>query len=190
MTNVTPRHYPALLAEGERIGFTMGSDTGIGALLRVLIASKPGGNFLELGTGISLTLAYMTEAMDRGSTVLSVDNDPALIQIAERYFGGDERVRLVCADGAAVIGEQSPESYDLIFADTWAGKYNHLGEAIHLLKLGGFYVIDDMDEQPNWPPGHADKAAALRRTLRERGDLALVELGWSTGIILGVRVSK
>jgi len=37
--------------ESEELGFTMGSEPRTGALLRTLAASKPGGRFLELGTG-------------------------------------------------------------------------------------------------------------------------------------------
>jgi hypothetical protein len=29
------------------------------------------------------------------------------------------------------------------------------------MKIGGFYVIDDMIPQPNWPDRHAEKSSAL-----------------------------
>ena len=50
------------------------------------MCSKPGGNFLELGTGIGLSLSWMIEGMDDLSRLISVDNDPQLIEIAHSCY--------------------------------------------------------------------------------------------------------
>ena len=39
------------LSETHALGFNMASEPKVGALLAALAASKPGGRFLELGTG-------------------------------------------------------------------------------------------------------------------------------------------
>jgi len=49
-----------------------------------------------------------------------------------------------------------------VFADALAGKYDGLSEALCVVKAGGFYVIDDMLPQPNWPDGHAPKSIGAR----------------------------
>lgn len=59
----------------------MPSDILIGTMLKSLVASKPGGNFLELGTGIGLSLAWMADGMDDSSQLTSIDNDPSLTKI-------------------------------------------------------------------------------------------------------------
>lgn len=175
-------------AKSAEIGFTMPSDLYIGALLKTLIASKPSGNFLELGTGIGLSLSWMIDGMDNNATLISVDNDPSLIQIANDFFGDDERVNLVLEDGAKWIENYDGPQFDLIFADAWPGKYSHLDEVFSLLKVGGIYVIDDMSEQPNWPKGHAEKAASLIEVLENRKDFHLVKMNWSTGVILMTKI--
>ncbi len=78
-------------------------------------------------------------------------------------------------------------SFDLIFADTWAGKYTHLDEALALLKPGGLYVIDDMLAQPTWPEDHPPKVERLIADLESRSDLVLTKMNWGTGILVVVR---
>ncbi|MGI9530595.1 O-methyltransferase, partial [Lutimonas sp.] len=160
----------------------------IGSLLKTLIASKPNSNLLELGTGIGLTLSWMIEAMTENSKLFSVDNDPELIQIADSFFGKDRRVSLVCDDGSQWIKDYKGDKFDLIFADAWPGKYSDLEETLDLLKTGGFYVIDDMLPQPNWPDGHQELASDLIHILENRDDLQLTKINWSTGIIIASKI--
>lgn len=183
-----PEIHSKIEAKSAEIGFTMPSDLYIGSLLKTLVASKPAGHFLELGTGIGLSLSWMIDGMDQESSLISVDNDPKLIQIAREFFGKDERVDLVLEDGEKWIENYDGSLFDLIFADAWPGKYSHLDEVFALLKMGGIYVIDDMDEQPNWPDGHAEKAASLVEMLEQRDDFHLTKMNWSTGVILMTKI--
>ena len=165
----------------------MPSDLYVGSFLKTLIASKPNGRFLEIGTGIGLSLSWMIEGMDADSKLISVDNDPALISIASSYFGEDDRVELICQDGTEWIKEYSGAKFDLIFADAWPGKYSEIDEVLDLLKVGGFYIIDDMTKQPNWPDGHEDNVITLTAYLEKRNDLQLTKMNWSTGLIMAVK---
>lgn len=183
-----PEIHSLIEKKSSEIGFTMPSDLYIGTLLKTLIASKPGGNFLELGTGIGLSLSWMVDGMDEDSCLTSIDNDPKLITIAREFFGKDSRVELVLEDGAKWIENYEGQLFDLIFADAWPGKYSHLDEVFSLLKVGGIYVIDDMDEQPNWPEGHAEKSKALVEILERRKDFHLTKMNWSTGVILMTKI--
>ena len=112
-----PEIHSKIEAKSAEIGFTMPSDLNIGSLLKTLIASKPSGNFLELGTGIGLSLSWMIDGMDDNSTLTSVDNDPKLIQIAKEFFGDNERVKLILADGANWIENYQGSQFDLIFGN-------------------------------------------------------------------------
>ena len=76
----------------------------------------------------------------------------------------------------------------MIFADAWPGKYSDLDETLALLKVGGMYVIDDMDPQPNWPEGHAEKAEKLVEALEKRTDFNMTKMNWSTGVILMTKI--
>ncbi|SFR83181.1 O-methyltransferase [Maribacter stanieri] len=182
-----PKIHTEITRKSEEIGFTMPSDLYVGSFLKTLIASKPNGRFLEIGTGIGLSLSWMIEGMDADSKLISVDNDPALISIASSYFGDDDRVEVICKDGTDWIKEYSGSKFDLIFADAWPGKYSVIDEVLDLLQVGGFYIIDDMTKQPNWPEGHEDNVIVLTAYLEQREDLQLTKMNWSTGLIMAVK---
>lgn len=184
-----PLIYPIIQEKCAEIGFDMPSDLLVGTLLKTLIGSKPNGNFLELGTGIGLSLAWMVDGMDDTSQIVSIEIEPSLTRIVSDWFGLDPRVTIRCEDGAEWIKNYEGESFDLIFADTWPGKYFDLDETLGLLKIGGFYLIDDMNPQPNWPDGHAEKASALIVKLSTYPKFSFTQLDWSTGIILMTRIS-
>jgi len=182
-----PKIHTEITRKSEEIGFTMPSDLYVGSFLKTLIASKPNGNFLEIGTGIGLSLSWMIEGMDADSKLISIDNDQELISIASSYFGDDDRVEVVCKDGADWIKEYSGAKFDLIFADAWPGKYSEIDEVLNLINVGGFYIIDDMTKQPNWPAGHEDNVIELTAYLEQRKDLQLTKMNWSTGLIMAVK---
>ena len=182
-----PRLYPAIQAKSQEIGFTMPSDIYIGTLLKTLIASKPGSNLLELGTGVGLSLCWMIDGMDETSKLVTIDNNPDLSKIAKNFFETDQRVEIVCVDGAEWLLNYAGEKFDLIFADAWPGKYSQIEEALSLVKIGGFYVIDDMNPQANWPEGHQEKVNRLIEYLEAHKDFVLTKMNWSTGVIVAVR---
>lgn len=182
-----PEAYMAI-DEATRIsGFTMASDILTCSLLRTLAASKPSGKFLELGTGTGLSTSWILDGMDHGSSVISIDNEPEFLEIAQRFLGRDDRLNLVCADGGEWISENRQQKFDYIFADTWHGKYLLLDEVLAMLNKGGLYIIDDMLPQPNWPDGHQEKVINLINYLETRTDLLLTRQVWATGIIIAVK---
>jgi len=182
-----PDIYPELRRKSTEIGFTMPSDIFIGSLLKTLISSKPKANILELGTGIGLSLAWMIAGMDKNAQLITVDNDPKLIAIAKDYFGHDTRVKLVCADGSKWIEEHKELKFDVVFADAWPGKYSEIELILDMIHPGGFYVIDDMIQQPNWPKGHDKNVEQLVSYLDNRNDFSITKMNWSTGVIIAVK---
>ena len=189
--NSIPSRLPPFLSliqdKVVELGFSMPSDLLVGSLLRTLTSSKPGGRFLELGTGLGLSLAWMVDGMDCAATVLSLDNDPVLTQFVRSVFSGDDRVTIAGTDGETWIEGYRGPGFDLIFADTWPGKYNHLAETLGLLNPGGIYVVDDMSPQANWPDGHAERASDLIARLSGNPTLHLTALDWSTGVLIATR---
>lgn len=186
--NVWPATYGAILKATQEAGFPMASDPLTCSLLGTLAASKPAGNFLELGTGTGLATAWILAGMDQHSTLLSMDNDSACLAIAQHYLGEDTRLQLIDTDGSDWIKSAGNQRFNYIFADTWPGKYLHLDETLALLKPGGFYLIDDMLPQPNWPAGHEQKAVDLLAQLEARNDLRISSLHWATGIVIAVKL--
>jgi predicted O-methyltransferase YrrM len=179
-----------LLSIKERtteLQFSMASEPLVGAMLRTLAASKPGGRFLELGTGTGIATAWLLEGMDAASTLISVDNDRAVQQVANDSLGADSRLTLVTSGGLEFLRGQPGGSFDFVFADAMPGKYEGLDSALAVVKAGGFYVIDDMLPQPNWPEGHADKVPALIEQLAARSSFEILPLVWASGVVVAVR---
>ncbi|MER5867579.1 class I SAM-dependent methyltransferase [Kitasatospora sp. NPDC002040] len=182
-----PDTLPALRAAAERAGFTMSCDERTGSLLAVLAAGRPGGRVLELGTGIGEGTAWLLSGMDAGAELVSVELDPALQAVAREQLGADRRVSFVTGDGGAWLAGYEGEPFDLVFADTWPGKFTHLDRALALVAPGGTYLIDDLLPQPNWPDGHQAAVDRLLAELAARADFLTVQLDWSSGLLLAVR---
>jgi predicted O-methyltransferase YrrM len=182
-----PTAYADIQHATKTSGFTMASDVLTCSLLRTLAASKPNAKFLELGTGTGLSTAWILDGMDKDSSLISIDHAPEFLNIAQRFLGNDKRLQLVCTDGGEWLQKNQDQKFDYIFADTWHGKYLLLEETLSMLNRGGFYIIDDMLPQPNWPEGHHQKASNLTAVLKAREDLFLTKQAWATGIILAVK---
>ena len=168
-------------------GFTMSSDIQTCGLLRTLASSKPAGKFLELGTGSGLATSWILDGMDPSSTLTSIDHDESLLGIARSALGGDKRLQLILSDGEEWVMHNKGATFDYIFADTWHGKYLLLDEVLEMVNPGGFYIIDDMIEQPNWPVGHAIKASSLISYLDSRSDFFITKQSWASGIVVAVK---
>ena len=182
-----PEVLRAITADSERLGFTMNSEPRSGALLAALAASKPGGRFLELGTGTGYGTAWLLAGMDPESRLDTVDVDAEVVAVARRHLGGDSRVAFHVADGADYLGKLPPRQFDLIYADALPGKFTHLEEALSGLRAGGIYFVDDLLPQPNWPTDHAPKMPRLIEALERRAEFATVKLHWASGLMLLVR---
>jgi predicted O-methyltransferase YrrM len=182
-----PAALEAILHDTQQLGFKMGSEPQTGALLRTLAATKPGGRFLELGTGTGIGTAWLLSGMDDNSRLDSVEIDSNVSDIARRHLGKDPRVTFHSADGIAFLKKIPDPRYDLVYADTWPGKFTHLELALSLVRVGGIYFIDDLLPQPTWPAEHASKIRMLIDELEKRPDFVATRLAWSSGIMVLVR---
>jgi len=187
VSNRPPAALAGILQETEALGFAMSSEAAVGAFLAALAATKPGGQFLELGTGTGHGTAWLLSGMNSTSTLDTVDIDEAVGGVARRHLGVDSRVRFHLMDGAEFIERAAAGMYDLIYADAWPGKFTHLAETLALLRPGGVYVVDDLLPQPNWPDGHGATVHALVAGLHRAAGFTAVQLAWASGLMLAVR---
>jgi predicted O-methyltransferase YrrM len=181
-----PDALDAILAETVRLGFDMASEPKTGALLRTLAASKPNGNFLELGTGTGLSAAWILGGMDSNSKLTTVDNDCKPVEIAKKYLQNDSRVNFIIQDGEEFL-KQDDGRYDFIFADAWPGKFSYLSECVALLKVGGIYIIDDLLPQKNWPEDHAPRIPELMKKIEAMPNIKTTRMAWASGIMIAVK---
>jgi predicted O-methyltransferase YrrM len=195
-----PPQLAAIQACSVVLNFNMGSERGVGNLLQVLAASKPGGRFLELGTGTGISTAWLLSGMDEHSSLTSIDNDEHVQSVARELLGNDPRLTLLTEDAEAWLtnrvsamqpapkpGIDHEGKFDLIFADAMPGKFIARDQAINLVAPGGFYVIDDLLPQSNWPDGHAEKIPPLQYTLSSHPGFFSLPLAWASGIMVLVR---
>ena len=125
--------------------------------------------------------------MDEQSVLISVYNSAEVQRVAAELLGHDARLKLVTEDGTTFLRKQQPRYFDLVFADAIPGKYEGLESALTVVKVGGFYVTDDMLPQPNWPEGHGEKALGLIERLAARSDFLTLPLVWASGVVIAVR---
>jgi predicted O-methyltransferase YrrM len=184
-----PAVLDAIRGDAKRIGFTLASEPQAGSFLRGLAASKPGGQMLELGTGAGVGTTWLLSGMDATSRLVSVDNDPTVVEVARRHLGHDPRVTFHLGDGGTFL-EQSSQQFDVIFADSWPGKFTHLDLALSLLRVGGVYVVDDLLPQSTWPEGHAQKVQVLIADLESRPGFIVTKFAWSSGLMMLVRTGQ
>ena len=179
----TPVQYQNIKDDTDELNFNMSSDLYTGSLLKTLAASKPAGRFLELGTGTGLATAWIISGMDKGSSLIAIENNGLLIDVAKKNID-DSRVQFLLADAYKWINEYRGAKFDFIFADAMPGKYDLFEETIAMLNSGGLYIIDDMMPQPNWPLGHSEKVEEFIKTIESNKGLLLTKMNWSTGIII------
>ena len=184
-----PPQLATIEQQAKERGFTLSCDHQTGALLRTLASSKPGGRFLEIGTGLGAASAWLLDGMDADSHLVSLENDERLDGIARDILGQDARATFLTEDaeryltGAAV----SAQCFDLVFADAWPGKYSLLDDALGLVKPSGFYVIDDMVPQETWPEGHLPNVEALLGDLQKRAQFSVLALPSGSGVLVACR---
>ena len=181
-----PVEYESIATATKALAFNMASDLYTGSLLKTLVASKPSARILELGTGSGLATSWILKGMDLNARLVTVENNAVLLEIAKQQLK-DNRIDFVLADGYDWLRNYQGAQFDLVFADAMPGKYDLFEEAFGMVKAGGFYIIDDMLPQLNWPAGHAERVEAFIGQLESRKDITLTKLNWSTGIIICVK---
>ena len=183
----SPKALQQIIEDTNTLGFDMASEPKTGSLLRILAASKPTGSFLELGTGTGLSGAWILDGMDDYSSLMSLDNDPEALSIANKNLGDDDRVLFECCDGIKWLENNQNRKFDFIFADAYPGKFEGLELALNILKVGGFYIIDDLLPQQNWPDGHAPKVPELIAKLESLNNFKPLRMAWASGLMILVR---
>lgn len=184
---VRPKGLDAMLAETAALGFTMQCEDKTGALLRLLAATKPGGTFLEIGTGTGVSTCWLLDGMDGDSRLVSVEREAKNQQIAKTHLGHDKRLELRLEDAVGFI-QGNTERFDLVFADTFPGKFTDREAVLDAVKPAGYYVIDDLLPQINWPDDdHPVKVRELVKVLEADHRFQILKLNWASGIVVCVR---
>ena len=79
-----PVQYENIAEATKAIEFNMASDMQTGSLLKTLVASKPSGRILELGTGTGLATSWIIDGMDGETRLITIENNELLLDIARK----------------------------------------------------------------------------------------------------------
>lgn len=182
-----PLELPAILRDAEQAGFAMSCEDRTGSLLCTLAASKPGGRFVELGTGFGAGAAWIARGMDADARLTTVEVDPDAQAIARRHLGTDPRIEFVTADADDWL-TTATGPYDFAYVDCRPGKYLRLPDLLALLAPGALYVVDDMQPQPTWPDDHQPRVDGFLERLPDVPNLRATPMAWASGLVIAARV--
>ena len=119
----------------------------MGAFLKTLLAIKKPAKLLEIGTAIGYSAILMSENIEEGATVTTIENYAPRISAAKeniRRAGKEGVITLLEGDAAEVLKNLSGE-YDFIFMDAAKAQYiTILPDIMRLLARGGLLVTDNV----------------------------------------------
>lgn len=179
-----PAALDAIEADTRAAAFPFASDARLGALLRTLAATKPGGRLLEIGTGTGIGTAWLLDGMDGSAALTSIEANGRWAAIAAKHLRHEKRLTLLDADAFSWFGGQPDASYDLVFADAMPGKFDGFEALWRLIRPGGIYVIGRLQPEANWPEGHVGRVDELLAMLDEHDGAKVARLAWGSGVAI------
>lgn len=132
------------VALARRMGFAHSCIPEQGELLRVLARGRDGGRIGETGTGCGVGLAWMAGAVGPGTSLVSVERDPARAAACRELFRDCPNVMVLEADWRELIA-WGP--FDLLVLDGGGGGKQveaAFADPDVLLTPAGTVVLDDM----------------------------------------------
>ncbi|MBD5156710.1 MAG: O-methyltransferase [Butyrivibrio sp.] len=119
----------------------------MGAFLKTLLAIKKPERLLEIGTAVGYSAILMSENIDSGAHITTVENYAPRISAAKENFrraGKEDVITLLEGDAAKVLKNLSGE-YDFIFMDAAKAQYIAIfPDIMRLLARGGILVTDNV----------------------------------------------
>lgn len=187
MAGTVPARVIACEELADREGYGLSSSRETGALLRALAASKPGGRFLELGTGVGVGAAWMLDGMTADSRLDTVEIHEEACAYARHMLAGDDRVHVYHSDTREWMRQNDEPRYDIVFADAGHPKFLERNRTVGLLAPGGILVADDLLPQEKWVAQHPEWVGEFRSTIHDDERIVTVMVEWASGLALSVR---
>lgn len=114
--------------------------------------------------------------------------DPVLSRAAKKS-AWPSYVKILTANALYVLGKIG--TFNLVFADAAPIKYGHISSVLKVLSPGGLLMIDDfeatMQTSEAEQTAQSSKQDVFRRSLLHHPELNIVEMEWSTGVILATK---
>ncbi len=117
----------------------------------LLTLNKPK-RILELGTAVGFSAILMSQYLQSGGSITTIDRNPRMIEQAEKNFeefGVKNKIEFIKGDIVEVI-KTLEEPYDFILLDSAKGQYvNIYDDVLRLLKPNGILFVDDIFQNGN-----------------------------------------
>jgi predicted O-methyltransferase YrrM len=183
-----PISIPELSSKAQAIAdrgqFKMSSEPRTGALLRTLVASKPGGRILEVGAGVGVGAGWLLDGMDRDARLISLEAHVRIGGACRQVLAGDPRVEVVIADATEWLTSYSGPPFDFAFVDTTVTKFDRRDTLFAHLADGAIFVADDLLPQDSWTADHPNRVERFRKEIMAEPNLIPTLLDWASGLII------
>ncbi len=118
-------------------------------LISVLLGIIKPQKILEIGMAIGFSSIFMSDYLQEGGSITTIDRYPYMIDRAKenfKHFDKEDKIHMLVGDAVEVLKELQPDnSFDVVFMDAAKGQYiNILPDVIRLTKKGGLIIADDV----------------------------------------------
>jgi predicted O-methyltransferase YrrM len=183
-----PINVPPLATKAEAIAergqWRLSSDHRTGAILRTLVASKPGGRILEVGSGLGVGSAWLLDGMDKQASLTTLEVHEKVAGICRQLLAGDSRVTVITTDANEWLENYDGPPFDLIFVDTTTTKFHRRDLLFANMADGALLIADDLLPGDTWTTDHPERVARFRDEIMAEPDLVPTLIDWASGVVV------
>jgi predicted O-methyltransferase YrrM len=170
---------------------------GVGAALRVLVASLRAKAVVEIGTGTGVSGLWMLRGMPEEGVLTTIDIEAEHQRAARQTFTEagirPNRARVIAGRGLDVLPRLTDGAYDLVLLDADKKDLDaYLEQALRLLRSGGVLAVDNaLWKDKVADPAQRDETTTAIREMgkRVRSDESLIQalLPCGDGLLVAVK---
>lgn len=183
-----PLDIPVLVDKAQGIAdrgrFVMSSEPRTGALLRTLVASKPGGNILEVGSGVGVGAGWLLDGMDATARLTTLEVHARYAAVARDVLSVDDRVQVITADSTEWLEAYDGPDFDFVFVDTTITKFHRRDALFAHLADGALFIADDLLPQDSWNSDHPPRVDKFRKEIFTEPSLITTLIDWASGLVI------
>lgn len=161
----------------------------VASLLMTLLSYKKPSTILEIGCCVGFSSLLMSQYLQEGGHITTIDRYDCMIQAAKenfRQFEAESKITLLEGDACEIVPSLTG-SFDLIFLDAAKGQYlNLLPHCIRLLKKDGLFLADDVLQEGRIASGRYEiprRQRTIHTRMRKFLDLLLHTKGLQSSIL-------
>ncbi|MER5885410.1 class I SAM-dependent methyltransferase [Streptomyces sp. NPDC001941] len=183
-----PLSVPARVTKAQAIAdrgrFKMSSEPRVGALLRSLVATKPGGRVIEVGGGVGVGAGWLLDGMDAAARLTTIEKHENFARVLAHVVADDPRAEVVVADATEWLTAYDGPDFDFAFIDTTVTKFERRDTLFAHLADGALVVADDLLPQDSWDASHPPRVELFRKEIMQEPHLVPTLVDWASGLVI------